>query len=76
LETFQRIQALGAGLGLALGHAATGGGSDGSFTAALGVPTMDGMGAIGEGAHSDHENIVIGSLVERCALNAVIIGRW
>ena len=45
-------------IGVALGEAYVGGGSDGNFTAALGVPTLDGLGAVGEGAHSPNENIV------------------
>jgi glutamate carboxypeptidase len=50
-----------------------GGGSDGNFTAALGVPTLDGLGAIGEGAHSPNENIVIRALLERAALVASLL---
>ena len=46
-------------MGLPLGEASTGGGSDGSFTAALGVPTLDGLGAVGDGAHSPREHVVI-----------------
>ncbi|MCX5406819.1 M20 family metallopeptidase [Streptomyces sp. NBC_00335] len=47
---------------------AVGGGSDGNFTAALGVPTLDGLGAVGGGAHADHEYLVIGSMAERANL--------
>lgn len=43
---------------------AVGGGSDGNFTAALGVPTLDGLGAVGGGAHADHEYLVIESMEE------------
>jgi glutamate carboxypeptidase len=57
-------------MGLSLEEASTGGGSDGSFTAALGVPTLDGLGAVGEGAHSADENIVVDALPERAALLA------
>ena len=57
-------------LGLDLQEAATGGGSDGNFTAAIGVPTLDGMGAVGGGAHSPGEYVVAGHLVERTALLA------
>ena len=46
-------------MGLSLDETSTGGGSDGSFTAALGVPTLDGLGAVGEGAHSANENVVV-----------------
>ena len=52
----------GGGFGFALEEAATGGGSDGNFTSALGVPTLDGMGAIGVGAHAENESIRIDSL--------------
>lgn len=47
---------------------AVGGGSDGNFTAALGVPTLDGLGAVGGGAHADHEYLVVGSMAERANL--------
>ena len=59
--------------GLQLDEAATGGGSDGNFTAALGVATLDGMGAVGEGAHAGHESIVVEHLVPRTALLAGLI---
>ena len=55
-------------LGLELTEGSTGGGSDGNFTAALGIPTLDGLGARGGGAHADDEHIVIDSLPERAAL--------
>jgi glutamate carboxypeptidase len=55
---------------LALQEAATGGGSDGNFTAAIGVPTLDGMGAVGGGAHSPGEFVVASHLVGRTALLA------
>src|SRR5579885_578116 len=60
-------------LGLHLGEAQVGGGSDGNFTAALGVPTLDGLGAVGEGAHAPHESVLIGRLAERVALAAGLI---
>ncbi|MEW1643806.1 M20 family metallopeptidase [Streptomyces sp. NPDC091219] len=49
---------------------AVGGGSDGNFTAALGVPTLDGLGAVGGGAHADHEYLLVGSMAERAGLVA------
>lgn len=67
---FERARALAAELGLDLQEAATGGGSDGNFTAALGVPTLDGMGAVGAGAHASHEHIVRAHLVERTTMLA------
>ena len=60
-------------LGWQLEEAAVGGGSDGNLTAALGVPTLDGLGAVGEGAHADHESILISELARRAALLAGLI---
>ena len=73
IALFRRAQGLAAGLGFVLDEAATGGGSDGNFTAALGVPTLDGMGAVGEGAHAAHESVVIEHLLPRTALLAAMI---
>ena len=70
---FARAKELAAELGFALEEAATGGGSDGNFTSALGVPTLDGMGAVGRGAHADNESIRIDSLAPRTALLAAMI---
>jgi glutamate carboxypeptidase len=64
-----------ASLGKTLGEGGTGGGSDGNFTAALGVPTLDGLGAIGDGAHALHEHVVIDELPWRAALLAGLVGR-
>lgn len=52
---------------------AVGGGSDGNFTAALGVPTLDGLGAVGGGAHADHEYLLLDSMVERARLAADLV---
>jgi glutamate carboxypeptidase len=73
VRLYQRARALAAELGLALEEAATGGASDGNFTSALGVPTLDGMGAVGEGAHAQHESVVIEHLAMRTALLAGMI---
>ncbi len=62
-------------LGQELAEGGTGGGSDGNFTAALGVPTLDGLGAIGDGAHALHEHVDIETLPERAALVAGLITR-
>jgi glutamate carboxypeptidase len=70
---FRRAQKLAAELGWKLAEASTGGGSDGNFTAALGLPTLDGMGAVGEGAHAAHENIVLAELPRRTALLAAML---
>jgi glutamate carboxypeptidase len=71
---FRRAATIAAGLGFHLQEAATGGGSDGNFTSALGIPTLDGMGAVGEGAHAEHESILLDALVPRTALLAAMIG--
>ncbi len=70
---FRTAQRIAAELGADLDESSTGGGSDGNFTAALGVPTLDGMGAVGEGAHAAHESIVIGRIADRVALLAKLI---
>jgi glutamate carboxypeptidase len=62
-------------LGRELGEGTTGGGSDGNFTAALGVPTLDGLGAVGDGAHALHEHVEIDALGWRSALLAGVIAR-
>jgi len=73
IALFKRARGLAAELGFDLDEAATGGGSDGNFTAALGIPTLDGMGAVGDGAHAAHESIMIEHLVPRTALLAAMI---
>ncbi|WP_345933806.1 M20 family metallopeptidase [Granulicella sp. WH15] len=73
IRLFRQARRLAAGLGFELDEAATGGGSDGNFTAALGVPTLDGMGAVGAGAHAAHEHIIAAELVPRTALLAAMI---
>jgi glutamate carboxypeptidase len=57
----------------ALQEASTGGGSDGNFTAALGVPTLDGMGAVGAGAHASHEHLLKRCIAPRTALLAAML---
>jgi glutamate carboxypeptidase len=70
---FRKARALAAELGYELGEAATGGASDGNLTSALGVPTLDGMGAVGEGAHARHESVVVEHLAVRTALIAGMV---
>lgn len=60
-------------LGVSLEESATGGGSDGNFTAALGIPTLDGIGAVGEGAHASDESILIDRIPDRVALLAKLV---
>lgn len=76
LEPFRRAQEIAAGMGLALTGRPTGSSSDANFTAALGVPTLDGLGAVGVGAHSLEEHVLIPSLAERTALLAALLSRW
>jgi glutamate carboxypeptidase len=70
VRLFRKAQALARELGFDLQEASTGGASDGNFTAALGIPTLDGMGAVGEGAHARHESVLITHLAPRTALLA------
>ena len=73
VRLFQLAQALAKEIGVDLGESGTGGGSDGNFTSALGIPTLDGLGAVGEGAHATHESIVLGELPRRTAILASLI---
>jgi len=66
-------QAAGEALGLALRGAVVGGGSDGSFTSALGVPTLDGLGSVGAGPHARTEHIRVPETLERVALLAALL---
>jgi len=70
VKLLQRAETLAREIGLDLNEAATGGASDGNFTSALGIPTLDGMGAVGEGAHAHHESVLIEHLAPRTALLA------
>ncbi len=78
---FNLARTVAADLGIVLEEGSAGGGSDGNFTAALGVPTLDGFGAIGDGAHALHEHVEIDGLVPRAAaiaalLSAGNLSRW
>ena len=70
VKLYEQARALAAELGIDLAEAATGGASDGNFTSALGIATLDGMGAVGEGAHARHESVVLEHLAPRTALLA------
>jgi glutamate carboxypeptidase len=70
VRLYQQARILAAELGFQLDEAATGGASDGNFTSALGIPTLDGMGAVGEGAHASHESVLLEHLPPRTALLA------
>ncbi len=73
VELFTLACRLAHELGWELEESAAGGGSDGNFTAALGIPTLDGLGAVGEGAHARHESVVIAEMPRRAALLARLI---
>jgi glutamate carboxypeptidase len=70
VRLYRQARELAAELGIKLAEASTGGASDGNFTSALGIPTLDGMGAVGEGAHARHESILLEHLAPRTALLA------
>jgi glutamate carboxypeptidase len=70
---FAKAQTLGREIGWRIEETAVGGGSDGNFTSALGVPTLDGLGAVGEGAHAPHENILVEAIPRRAALIAGLL---
>jgi glutamate carboxypeptidase len=70
---FAKAKRLAAQMGLSLGESTAGGGSDGNLTAALGVPTLDGLGAVGHGAHSQDEHIVVNTMPARAALLAALL---
>lgn len=72
---YEQARAVAAELGVDLEEGSTGGGSDGNFTAAIGVPTLDGLGPEGDGAHALHEHVVIADLPWRAAFLAALIQR-
>jgi glutamate carboxypeptidase len=72
---FAVAQEVGASIGQTVAEGSTGGGSDGNFCAALGVPTLDGLGAVGDGAHALHEHVQVPMLVPRAALLAALLAR-
>ena len=72
---FELARTVAGEFGVALDEGTAGGGSDGNFTAAIGVPTLDGLGAVGDGAHAVHEHVVISALPWRAALVAGLLTR-
>ncbi|MGE3274653.1 MAG: M20 family metallopeptidase [Vicinamibacterales bacterium] len=68
VRLFELARQVAATLGLPLEEGGTGGGSDGNFCAALGIPTLDGLGAVGDGAHALHEHVLVPALAPRAAL--------
>ncbi len=73
LKLYRQARKLAAEMGVELGEAQVGGGSDGNFTAAMGIPTLDGMGGVGEGAHAVNESILVNRMADRTALLAKLI---
>ena len=67
-KLFVRAQEIAAGIGLSLKGGKTGGGSDASIAAGMGIPTLDGLGPDGDGIHAEHEHLLLSSFVERTAL--------
>ncbi len=76
LETFRRAREIATALGIDLEEGSTGGASDANFVAALGIPVLDGLGAVGDGAHTATEYVEVGSLPERAALLAALMVGW
>jgi glutamate carboxypeptidase len=76
IETFNRAKEIGAAHGLTLREAGSGGGSDGNYTAAIGTPTLDGLGPMGDGAHSEREHIIINTLATSATLLAALLLDW
>jgi glutamate carboxypeptidase len=74
-QLFQTARACAKELGVTLQESSTGGGSDGNFTAALGIPTLDGLGGVGEGAHAANESILLDRIADRTALLAMLLSR-
>ena len=70
---FARAKTLAQEIGFSLDECAVGGGSDGNFTAAAGIPTLDGLGAVGDGAHSSHEHVIVKTMPQRAALLAALL---
>jgi glutamate carboxypeptidase len=75
-RTFEQAQAIAARYDLTLTESGTGGASDGNFTAAMGTPTLDGLGPLGDGAHTDREYLDIGSMVKSATLFAALLRDW
>jgi len=73
MELLEIAQRVARGIGLEIGHGQFGGGSDGNFTGALGIPTLDGLGVVGTGVHTKHEHLLVSSLVPRARLFADLV---
>jgi glutamate carboxypeptidase len=76
IQTFEQAKEIAARYGLTLRESGSGGGSDGNYTAALGIPTLDGLGPAGDGAHSEREHVIISSLAASATLIAALLLEW
>ncbi len=74
--TFEKARQIGRAIGLELSEGSTGGGSDANFVAPLGIPVLDGLGPVGDGAHSEREYVLVESLAERAALLSALLLNW
>lgn len=75
-RSFAQVKAIGEAIGVTVREDGSGGGSDGNITAAMGIPTLDGLGPQGDGLHAVHEHVVINSLPQRAALIAAMLRDW
>jgi glutamate carboxypeptidase len=74
MALYEKLEKVAAELGMEpIGHASVGGASDGNFAAAAGAPTLDGLGAVGDGAHAPHEQILLSSIPSRVKLLTAFI---
>ncbi len=74
-QLYKQVKAIAAGMEIALAEGKTGGGSDASIASSIGVPTLDGLGADGNGIHAEHEHLLLPSLIQRTALLTEILRR-
>lgn len=73
---FPQVKTIAESHGIAVREDGAGGGSDGNFTAAMGIPTVDGLGAAGAGLHANHEHVLVNTLTQKAALIAAILRDW
>jgi len=76
IRTYKQAERIAGPHGISLQEGSTGGGSDGNFTAAIGAPTLDGMGVDGDGGHAIYEHVLIASLPDRATLLAALLSEW
>jgi glutamate carboxypeptidase len=75
-QTYAQCKAIGERCGLTIREDGSGGGSDGNFTAHMGIPTLDGLGPQGDGLHALHEHVVLASMPRRATLLAAMLKEW